>query len=72
MYPQLKVLSIWGVGGMQVYEICSHRLMYNEAIVARSNYEKSYLWWFRKIACGDSNGSSQIEKDRVGAPPGLI
>ena len=23
---------------------------------------KSYLWWYRNIACGDSTGSNQIEK----------
>ena len=33
---------------------------------SRSNYKKSYFWWFRNIAAsGDSTGSSQIQKSRV-------
>ena len=68
---RLKVLSIWVVGGLQVYGICSRRLLYSEVVEVRSNYKKSYLWGFRNPACGDSTGSNVIEKDRVGVPTRL-
>ena len=44
-------LSMCGVDRLQVYGICSRRLIYNEVIEDRSNYKKSYLWWFRIFAC---------------------
>ena len=42
-----------------------------EVVEPRSNYKKSYLWWFRNIACGDPTGRNGIEKDRVRVDPGL-
>ena len=41
----LEALWMWGMGGLQVYGICSCRLVYKEVIEVRSNYKKSYLWW---------------------------
>ena len=46
-------------------------MVYSEEIEAQSNCEKSYLWWFRNLACGDLTGSNQIKKDQFGVPPGL-
>ena len=43
-----------------------------EVVEAQSNYKKSYLWWFRILACGDSTGSDRIEKDQVGVTPELV
>ena len=63
---------MWGVGGLQVYGIGSRRLVYSEVVEGQSNYKKSYLWWFRILACGDSTGSDRIEKDQVGVTPGLV
>ena len=40
-------------------------------VEARSDYWKSYLWWRRNIACGDSAGGSRIGGGRVRVPPGL-
>ena len=68
----LKVLSMWSVGGLQVYGICNCRVVYSELVEVWSNYKKSYLWWFRNPACGYSTGSKQIEKDQFGVPPGLF
>ena len=51
---------MWCVGG----------LAYNKEIEARSNYKKSYLWWFRNPA-SDSTGSNRIEKECVGVTPGI-
>ena len=65
----LKVLSVWGVGEMQVYGICSRRLVYSEVVQTRSNYKKSYLWRFRNPACDGLIGSDRIEIERVGVPP---
>ena len=53
---------MWGGGRLQVHEICSHRLMYSEEVEARSNYKKSYLWWFRNSACGDWTSTAQKMK----------
>ena len=64
----LKVLSLWS--RLRVYEICSCREVYSEVVKAQSNYKKPYLWWFRNLACGDSNGSNRFEIDRVGVLPG--
>ena len=72
MCLRLKVLSVWGVGGLQVHGTCSRRLLYSEEAEAQSNYKKPYFWWFRNLACGDSTGSNRIEKGRVGVPPRLV
>ena len=69
---RLKVLSMWDMDGLQVYRICSRRLVYSYVVEARSNYKKSYLWWFKNPACGDWTGSNGIEKNWVGLPPGLV
>ena len=61
-----------GVGRLQVFGICSHRLLYKEVVKAWSNYKKSYLWWFTNSTCGDSTASNHIEKDQVCIPPGLV
>ena len=53
------------MGGLQVHGIRSCWLVYKEVVEVRSNYEKSYFWWFGNPACGDSAGSNQIEKDKV-------
>ena len=42
------------------------RLVLREVLEARSNYKRSYLWWLRNLAYGDSTGSDGIEKDWVG------
>ena len=34
--------------------------------------KKSYLWWFRNPACGNSTRSPRTEKDQVLVPPGLV
>ena len=57
----LKVSSMQGMSGLQVYWICSSRPLYSEVVEARSNSKKSYFWWFRNRACGDSIGSNFIE-----------
>ena len=64
----LKVLSLWS--RLQVYGICSYKEVYSEVVKAQSNYKKSYLWWFRNLTCGDSNGSNRLEIDRVGVLSG--
>ena len=61
-----------GVGGLEAHGICNSRLVYREVVEAQSGYKKSYLWQFRNIACGDSTGINQIEKDKVCIPPGLV
>ena len=38
----------------------------------RSNFLKSYLWWFRNLACGDLIGTNGIEKNLVHGPPRLV
>ena len=55
-----------------MYGTCSPRLVYNEAVEARSYYKQSYFWRFRNLACGDLTGNNQIEKDRVVVPPRLV
>ena len=72
MCLRLKVLLMWSVGELQVYEIFSHRLMYSEVTEARSNYKKTYFWSFRNLTCDDSTGTERIEKKQVGEPPGLV
>ena len=47
---------MWCVGRLKVHGICNRRLVYREIVKTRSDYKKSYLWWFRNIACGDSTG----------------
>ena len=68
----LKVLSMWSAGELQVHGTCSCRLVYNEVVEVRSNYKKSYLWWFRNSTCGYSTRSKRIEKEQVGASPGIF
>ena len=53
------------MGGLQVHGNGSRRMLYKEVVEVRSNYKKSYLWWFGNPACGDWAGSNQIEKDKV-------
>ena len=60
----LEMLWMWGMGGLQVHRIRSRRLLYKEVVEVRSNYKKSYFWWFGNPTCGDSTGSKQIEKDQ--------
>ena len=38
MCLQLNVLLMWGLGGLQVYGICSYRLVHSEVVEVRSNY----------------------------------
>ena len=52
------------VDELQLHGIGSHRLVYKEVVEVRSNYKKSYFWWFGILAFGDSAGSNQIEKDK--------
>ena len=61
-----------GVGRLEVYEICNHRLVYREVVRGSIRYKKSKLWLFRNVACGDSTGSSLIGKDWVRVLPGLV
>ena len=63
---------MWDVGGLEEHGIFNRRLVYNEIVEGRSDYKKSYLWWFENIACGDSTGNSQIEKDLVRVPSGFV
>ena len=48
-----------GWGGLQVYGICSRRLVYSETVEAQSNYNKPYLW------CGDLEISIVMIRLRV-------
>ena len=57
MRLRLEVLLMWGVDGLQVHGISIYRVVYKEAGEAIINL----TWWFRNIACGDSNGSNHIE-----------
>ena len=68
MCLRLTVLLMLIVGGLQVYGTCCC----SEVVEARSNDKKSYLWWFRNPACGDSTESNRIEKDWIGVRPGLV
>ena len=72
LFCRLKVLSLWGVGGLQVYGICSRRLVHSEVTEARSNYKKSYLCWFRNLAYSDTSGSDRIEKGLIGVSSVLV
>ena len=42
------------VGRLQVHGICNRRLVHREVAEDRLNYKRTYLWWFRNPACGDS------------------
>ena len=42
--PPIKGASTWGVSGLQVYGICSRKVVYSEEVEAQSNYKKSFLW----------------------------
>ena len=69
---QLRVLSMWGVGGLQEYGFFCSRYVFSEAIEAGSNYQIFCLWWIRNNTCGDSTISTRIEKGRVGVSPRLV
>ena len=55
---------MWVVSRLQVHGICSHRLLHKEVVEVRSNYNKSYFWWFGNPACDESPESNRIEKDQ--------
>ena len=59
-----EVLWMWGVGELKVHGIRSRRLVSKEVVEARSNYKKSYVWWFGNPVYGDSTGSNLIEEDQ--------
>ena len=65
----LEVLSMWGVGRLQVRGIRSRRLVFKEVVEHRSNHKKCYFWWFGNTACGDPSGSDRIEKDQGRVSP---
>ena len=60
---------MWGVVRLQVHGICSRRLVYKKVAEARSNYKRSYFWWFEIPACGNSTEIDQIEKDQGRVSP---
>ena len=72
MCLQLNFVNVGVGGGLQVYGICSRRLVYSKVVEAQSNYRKSYLYWFRNSVFVNSTWSSWIEKDWVVVPPGLV
>ena len=53
------------MGRIQVHWIGSHKLVYKEMVEVRSNYKKSYFWWFGNPTCGDTAERTQIGKDIV-------
>ena len=59
------------VGGLEMHGICSHSLVHKEVVEARWNYKRSYSWLLRNLACGESTGSNETEKEQVCMPPGL-
>ena len=61
---------MWVVSRMQVHGICVAVLVYRVVVEARSNYKKSYLWWFRNLARSDSTRCNRI--DRVRVSPGFF
>ena len=50
---------------LRVHGIGNLKLVYKEVVEVRSNYKKSYFWWFGNPTCGGSAGRNQIEKDIV-------
>ena len=46
--------------------------MYREEVEVQSNYEKSCLRWLKNVACGNSTGSSRIEKDKIFVPSSFV
>ena len=42
------------VGRLQVHGIFNRRLVHREVAEDRLNYKRTYLWWFRNPAFGDS------------------
>ena len=46
--------------------------MYREVVKVQLNHEKSCLWWLKNFACGNSTGSSRIEKDEIFVPSSLV
>ena len=61
-----------GVNRLQVHRICNRRLLYKKVIEARSNYKKSYFWWFGNPACGESTGSNKMKKIQGRVSAGLV
>ena len=53
------------MGELQVHGIGSCRMVYNEVVEVRSNYQKSSFWCFGNPASGDSAGRNPIEKRKV-------
>ena len=47
-------------------------LIYRDVAEARLNFRRSYLWWFRNLACGDLIGNNGIQNEPVDVPPGLV
>ena len=47
-----------------MHGIRSHKPFYKHVVEVRSNCKKSYFWWLGNPACGESTGSSRIEKDQ--------
>ena len=47
-------------------------LVDGDIIVGWLNFGRSYLWWFRNLACCDLFGINRIEKELVHGPPGLV
>ena len=41
---QMKVLSMWVVGGLHMHGICSRRFLYSEVVEVPSNYKRFYSW----------------------------
>lgn len=60
------------VGRLEVYQICNHRLVHREVVRGSIRYNKSKLWLFRNVTCGDSTGSGLIGKYWVRVLPGLV
>ena len=62
----LEVLWVWGVGGLPVHGIYSHRLVHKEVSKEvgsnYTNYKKSYFWWPGNPGCSESTGSNRIGK----------
>ena len=51
------------VGRLQLHGICGYRLVYREVVEARSNYITALVYL---------TGISQIEKEQVCVPPGIV
>ena len=47
-------------------------LINREVAEARLNFRRSYLWWFRNLACVDLSGNNGIQNEPVDVSPGLV